>query len=118
MTQVYREGEDPVDLYTDSIACNVIGAEYGVVEEEETIVYQVVQELSDPYLETAPEASYSYFISEAILIEVGQAVDPQGVSEVQVSADLGPAEAILEFTGSSIKKRDDLSDPASPELVG
>ena len=82
MTQAYREGEDPVDLYTDSITCNVTLAEYSVAEEEETIVYQVVQELSDPYLEPAPEASYSYFISESILIELGQAVDPQGVNEV------------------------------------
>ena len=35
VTQAYREGEDAVDLYTDTITCNVTAAQYDVAEEEE-----------------------------------------------------------------------------------
>ena len=105
VTQAYREGEDAVDLYTDTITCNVTAAQYDVAEEEEqeTFVDQILQVLiQEPYLDLAPEASYSFTTDELILIELGQAVDPQGVSEVEVTADLGTADTILEFTGIAI----------------
>ena len=105
VTQAYRDGEDAVDLYTDTISCNVAAAQYDVAEEEdqESFVDQILQVLiDDPYLEPAPEASYSFTTNETILIDIGKAVDPQGVSEVAVTAELRAADTILEFTGAAI----------------
>ncbi len=61
----------------------------------------------DPYLEPAPEPAYIFSATDDILIELGEAVDPQGF-EVAVDVKLGAAKEFLETDGKVISLRKDL----------
>ena len=45
-------------------------------------------------------------------------MDPQGVSEVSITADFGSGETILELSESQVKIRADLTELTTADLVG
>ena len=89
LTQVGRPNEmTPTTLLTDTITCQVSAAK----EEGEALKDEVLEKIvQEPKLDPEPASHYSFEAGKdaTILIELGQAIDPQGVSDVEVTVKLG-----------------------------
>ena len=88
-------------MYTDTVTCIVT-----TLANESQFLESILETLLDkPYLEPEPLPRYSFEVGGApILIDLGQAVDPQAgtriSSDVQVKVNLGATEGLLESTGT------------------
>lgn len=72
--------------------------------------------LEAPYLEPAPLTSYEVFSDDAIFIELGEPIDPQG-GEVETTFILGQAESFLSPLGSNLAKAENSESVPSGSYI-
>lgn len=100
-------------LYSDLVTLRITKPEVDEDQEEdvETFLDKILHSMfQEPHLDPAPESTYKFKVGQPIKIELGTAVDPQDLSPVALTANLGTLASFLTLEGSQVRQRAEISE--------